>query len=275
MVLTNVRAELAKALRRPAHWLLLAVAITLSVMFAYLIPYAGYAGGTAGPPNSDLGLETMLPGAFVGNAIGGMPVFVGALAVILGVLVVGTEYSAETWKTVLSQGPSRATVYTGKLAAIAVATLGLTLVLITVSAGASALVASVEGQPLGWPPLVDVLGGIGAGWLVTTMWASFGALLAVVFRGIALPVGLGLVWLLAVQNLLAAIAAPLVDWIADLQLGLPGPNAGSLVAAFGAGTDTPGVDALVGGGQAALVVAAYLVVFAVSGGWLLSRGDLT
>ncbi|MPY79704.1 MAG: ABC transporter permease subunit [Actinophytocola sp.] len=274
-MLPNIRAELAKALRRPANWLLLAIAVTLTLTFAYLIPYAGYAGGTEGPPNSDLGLKSMLPGEFVGNAIGGMPVFVGALAVILGVLVLGTEYSAQTWKTVLSQGPSRGTVFAGKLAAIAVATMVLTLVLVAVSAAASALVAAVEGQPFDWPPLADVAGGIGAGWLVTAMWASFGALLAVVFRGIALPVGLGLVWLLAVQNLLASIAAPLVGWIADLQLGLPGPNAGSLVAALGARADTPGVADAVGGGQAALVVTAYLVAFAVSGGWLLSRSDIT
>lgn len=274
MLLSNVRAELAKALRRPANWLLLAVAVTLSLTFAYLIPYAGYAGGTAAPPDSDLGLPGMLPPAYVGNAIAGMPVFAGALAVILGVLVVGTEYTATTWKTVLAQGPSRATVYASKLATIAVATLAMTLVLAAVSAAASALVAAVENQPFDWPPLTEQLAGIGGGWLVALMWASFGALLAVVFRGVALPVGLGLVWLLAVQNLLAGIAAPLVAWIADLQLGLPGPNAGSLVAALGAGTDTPGVATTVGGGQAALVVAAYLVAFAVSGGWLLSRTDL-
>lgn len=274
MLLSNIRAELAKALRRPANWLLLAVAVTLSLTFAYLIPYAGYAGGTEAPPNSDLGLPGMLPSAYVGNAIAGMPVFAGALAVILGVLVVGTEYTATTWKTVLAQGPSRTTVYASKLATIAVATLAMTLVLAGVSAAASALVAAVENQLFDWPPLTEQLAGIGGGWLVALMWASFGALLAVVFRGVALPVGLGLVWLLAVQNLLAGIAAPLVAWIADLQLGLPGPNAGSLVAALGAGTDTPGVATTVGGGQAALVVAAYLVAFAVSGGWLLSRTDL-
>ena len=115
---------------------------------------------------------------------------------------------------------------------------------------------------------------VAAGWLIAAMWPVLGALLGIALRGVALPVGLGLVWLLAVQNLLALIAAPLLDWVAQLQKALPGPNAGSLVAALGAGGDTPGVEALVGGGQAALIVGAYLLVFAAAGGALLRRRDI-
>jgi ABC-2 type transport system permease protein len=271
---SNARAELARVVRRPANWLLLAVAVVLSVTFAYLIPYAGFAGGTQGPPGSDRGLPTMLPGQFVGNAVGGMPVFVGALALIFGVLVVGSEYGWQTWKTVLAQGPSRPRVYGAKLAAVGTGVLVLVLVLFAVAAAASAVVAGLENQAMTWPSAADVLTGIGGGWLVTMMWACLGVLLGVALRGVALPIGLGLVWLLAVQNLLAAIAAPLVDWIAQMQKGLPGPNAGSLVAALGAGSDTPGVAALVNGGQATLVVVAYLLGFALVGGWLVSRRDI-
>ena len=90
----------------------------------------------------------------------------------------------------------------------------------------------------------------------------------------ALPVGLGLVWLLAVQNLVASLAAPLIDSVADLQTGLPGPDAGSLVAALGANPTMPGVAEMAGAGQAALVVGGYLVAFAAVGGWLLSRRDI-
>ena len=45
----DVRAEITKQLRRPAHWLLLGVGLLLSLTFGYLVPYAGYAGGTSGP----------------------------------------------------------------------------------------------------------------------------------------------------------------------------------------------------------------------------------
>jgi hypothetical protein len=146
------------------------------------------------------------------------------------------------------------------------------LALFAATAGASALVASLEGQALVWPPVTDILLGLGAGWLVATMWGALGVLLAIGLRSVALPIGLGLVWLLAVQNLLASIAAPLLDWVAQLQKALPGPNAGALAAAFGA--NAPGVEQVVGSGQATAVLAGYLIVFGVLGGWLLHRRDI-
>jgi ABC-2 type transport system permease protein len=273
-MLGSIRAELTKAARRPASWLLMAVAVVLTLTFAYLVPYMGLAGGAEGAPSADRGLTSMLPDQFVGNAIGGTPVFVGALALIFGVLVVGGEYGSETWKTVLAQGPSRSRVYVAKLVTVALGVLVLALAMFGTAALASAVVAGVEQQPMSWPSPADLVTGLAAGWLVTMMWASLGILMAVLFRSVALPIGLGLVWLLAVQNLLASIAAPLVDWIAEMQKGLPGPNAGSLVGAVGGQADTPGVTDLVGGGQATLVVAGYLLLFTVVGGWLLNRRDI-
>lgn len=273
-MLGSIRAEITKAARRPASWLLLAVAVVLTLTFAYVVPYMGLLGSAEGAPSADRGLASMLPDRFVGNSIGGMPVFVGALALIFGALVVGSEYVSETWKTVLAQGPSRMRVYTAKLVTVAVGMLVLALTMFVFAALASVVVASMEDQPVTWPTLADLALGLGAGWLVTMMWASLGILMAVAFRSVALPIGLGLVWLLAVQNLLASIAAPLVDWIAEMQKGMPGPNAGSLVGAVGGQADTPGVTDLVAGGQATLVVAAYLLAFAAVGGWLLSRRDI-
>ncbi|OKI89392.1 ABC transporter permease subunit [Micromonospora sp. CB01531] len=269
----SFRAELIKLVRRPATWLLLAITLVLALIFTYVFPYASIAGGTTGP-NTDRTLPMLLPDQLVGNSLGGLPVFLGSIVLILGVLTVGGEYGWGTWKTVLSQGPSRLEVYAGKLLALAAAALAVVLAVFAVGAVASVLIALAEGQPVHWPSVGDLLTGIGAGWLIATMWAMLGAVLAVALRAVALPVGLGLVWMLAVQNLLAAIAAPLLDWVAQVQKGLPGPNAGSLAAALGSPGDTPGVGATVGGGQAALVVAAYLVAFALIGGALLRRRDI-
>jgi ABC-2 type transport system permease protein len=269
----HLRAEAIKLLRRPATWTLLGVALALSLMFTYLIPYAGYAGGTSGP-TSERGLATMLPDRLVGNSIAGLPVFLGALLLILGVLTVGSEYAWGTWKSVLTQDPSRARTYAAKLIVLAIAALATVLAVFAAGAIASTVIAAAEDRAMHWPGVADLLTGIGAGALIATMWTVLGALLAIALRGVALPVGLGLVWLLAVQNLLASIAAPLIGWIAQLQKGLPGPNAGSLVAALGSGSDTPGVEALVGGVPATVVVAGYLVVFAVLGGVVLRRRDI-
>lgn len=272
-MLTNVRAELVKTFRRPAVWLLIAIACLLAITFTYLIPYAGLSGVVDGP-TSGRGLASMLPAKFVGNSLGGMPIFVGSLALIFGVLAIGTEYASTTWKTVLAQGPSRFTVYGAKLAAVAIFAFILTASLFVVSAASSAVVAALKDQPMDWPGFADLVTGFGAGWLIVAMWTAFGVVLAVALRGLALPIGLGLVWMLVVQNLLAAIAAPLIDWIAEMQKWLPGPNAGSLVLALGANPASPGVAALVGNGRATLMIAAYLLAFVVTGGWLLMRRDI-
>ncbi|HEY2949273.1 MAG TPA: ABC transporter permease [Micromonosporaceae bacterium] len=269
----SFQAELTKVVKRPASWLLLALALSLMLIFAYLVRYASYAGGTGGV-NTAGGLAVMLPDRLVGNSIGGLPVFLGALVLIHGVLVAGGEYGWGTWKTVLVQGPSRLTVYGAKLLALAVANVALMLAMFGVGAVASATIAAAENQPLAWPSIGDLAIGFGAGWLIASMWTGLGVLLAVLLRGVALPIGLGLVWMLAVQNLLASIAAPLLDVVATAQKGLPGPNAGSLTAALGSATTTPGVERIVGSGQAAIVVAVYLVAFAALGGVLLRRRDV-
>ncbi|MBK1783010.1 ABC transporter permease subunit [Prauserella cavernicola] len=270
-VLADVRAELRKQVRRPAHWLLLGVAVVLTLTFAYVIPYLGYTGRSG---ERSRGLESMLPAELVGNTIAGTPVFVGALALIFGVLVVGGEYGWQTWKTVLAQGSPRLRVFAAKVVVTTLGSLVLVLALLATGAAAGLGVALLQGAPITWPSLPALLVGAGGGWLITTMWAMAGVLLAVALRGVALPIGLGLVWLLAVQNLLSAVAAPLVDWIASLQKVLPGPNAGSLVSALGAPSGTPGVSEVVGAGQGAVVVACYLVVFTVVGGFLLWRRDI-
>ncbi|MGH3469552.1 MAG: ABC transporter permease [Thermocrispum sp.] len=274
MMLTNVRAELTKQAYRPSSWLLLGIAALLTLTFAYVIPYAGYTGAVTGGPAAERGLASMLPAQFVGSVLGGLPVFVGALSLIFGVLVAGSEYGFETWKSVLGQQPSRMTVYGAKLVTVAAGTLTGVLTLFTVTAVASLVVAGVEGHAVLWPDAGEIAVGAAGAWLVATMWGSLGVLLGIGLRSVALPIGLGLVWLLAVQNLLSGIAAPMVPFIADLQTYLPGPNAGALAAALGASTRTPGVEAVVGAGHATIVLAAYLVAFCGLGGRLLRRRDI-
>ncbi|ADD40523.1 ABC transporter permease [Stackebrandtia nassauensis] len=270
----STKAELHKMVRRGANWFMLAIALVLGLTFAYLVPYAGYVGGDSDIPSADRGLEALLPAEFVGNSIGGLPFFTGAISLILGALAIGNEYGWGTWKTVLTQGPSRLTVFSGKLAALTVANLVLVASGIATSAAASAIIASVEDQAMDWPAFADVALGLGGGWLIAMMWTMMGVTLAVTTRGVAVAVGIGLVWMLAVQNLLVSIAAPLIDWIADAQEWLPGPVAGSLVESLGANPNTPGVAELVSDGHALTVICGYLLLFGVLSGVLLRRRDV-
>src|SRR5690606_39401329 len=93
MMTTAIRAELTKQGHRSASWLLLGSGTLLTVTFGYPVPYVGLSDGSAAR-----GLDAMLRGNFVGAAVGGLPVFVGALALIFGVLVGGGGCGYEQWK---------------------------------------------------------------------------------------------------------------------------------------------------------------------------------
>lgn len=278
-------AELLKVGRRPAMWLVAVVWLVLSLVFGYLFPYLSYRGAPTGPAagagaaSAEQVLAEALPANLVPTAIQGFPVFAGALALLLGVLSAGSEYGWGTWKTILAQGPGRLAVLAGKLGALGLVLLLVVLATFAVAAPASWLVAWVESQPLRWPPLAELAQGLAAGWLVVAMWGWAGMFLGILVRGTSLAIGLGLVWTLAVENLVRGFAS-LLAAIDTLQRWLPGTNAGSLAAAVGvpvqgAPGGTPGVTATVDGTRATLVLATYLVAFTAVAAVLLQRRDVT
>ncbi|HEY2723885.1 MAG TPA: ABC transporter permease [Pseudonocardiaceae bacterium] len=272
-------AELLKLRKRPATWILVGVWLTLALTFAYVFPYLSYrTGGSTGP---DAGtapaalLAGMLPANLVPTVLGGYPLFGGALVLILGALMTGSEYGYGTLKTLLTQRPRRLEVLGGTLTALVLVVLALGIANFALAAGASSLIAATESAPGGFPPAVDLLQGLATGWLILGMWGLLGALAGIAFRGTALAVGLGLVWALVLENLIRGVARllPVVD---TLQRALPGVNAGSLVAALGTGgRPAPGVTAVVGGTQAAVVLGCYAVGFVLLAGVLLARRDVT
>lgn len=270
-------AELFKLRKRSANWALLAFWLVLNMVFSYLVPYTSYlsGGGASGQPPEQV-LADALPANMIFNAVAGIPVFAGALALILGALSMGSEYGYGTLPVILTQRPRRLSVFDGKVLALAV-TLGVVIVVtFAVNALVSWTIATVEAQPVNWPPAVDILQGIGAGWLITFVWCMFGLFLATVLRGVALPIGLGIIWIVGVQNVISGVAAPLLEAVQTLQQGLPGANAGSLVAAlFGDDGSTPGIVSVVGGTQAAITLVAYCVLFAAVAALTLRNRDVT
>ncbi len=281
-MIASLVAELMKLAKRPALWVVVGVWMTLSLVFGYVFPYFSYRGTPSGPDaGADLGervLSEALPAALVPAAIQGFPLFAGALALLLGVLASGGEYGWRTMKVLLTLGPSRLSVLAGKLLALAVAMLLIVLSTFVVDASASLLVASATDKPVDWPPLGELIAGVGAGWLVVGMWCLAGAFLGTLVRGTALAVGLGLVWALAVENLLR-IFGSIVDAVDVVQRFMPGTNAGALAAALGVPVQgqpggTPGVTDVVGGMPAALVLVAYLVVFVAASAVLVLRRDV-
>jgi ABC-2 type transport system permease protein len=279
----SLSAELLKLRKRPATWLVGAVFVTLGLVFAYLFPYLSYrSGGARQGPVAGSGEELLLdalPANLVPSALGGWPLFGGALALVLGALITGSEYGWGTLKTVLAQRPGRLAVLGGKVTAAALVTAVMVMISLAADAVASWAIAAAENRAVDWPPLPDLAQGFAAGWLIVTMWCVAGMFLGTVLRGTALPVGIGLVWALVIEQLVRGFASTL-DAIDVVQRWLPGTNAGALVAALGAptqaqGRGTPGITDVVGGTHATLVVAGYLITLTAATAIVLRRRDVT
>jgi ABC-2 type transport system permease protein len=279
----SFQAEILKLRKRPATWVLLGVTLALGLLFGYLLPYSSWVTSDQNFQTEGLDPQAVLtgtlPGELVPTSLGGFPVFAGALALILGALASGSEYGWGTLQTALTQRPTRLAVYGGKLAALATATLAIVLAVFAVNAATSAVIATLESRPLDYPSPAALAEGIGSGWLVMGMWSGLGAVLGFAFRGVALPVGLGVVWVLGVENLVSAVADSLLTGLRPLRDLLPGVNAGSLVWSLAPGGGTsgeppPGVIDAVSGGRASVALALYVAAFVAAGALLVRRRDV-
>ena len=277
-------AEILKLRKRPATWVLLGVTLALELLFGYLLPYSSWVTSDQNFQTQGLDPQAVLtgtlPAELVPTSLGGFPVFAGALALILGALAAGSEYGWGTMQTALTQRPTRLAVYGGKLAALAAATLAVVLAVFAVNAVTAGLIATLESRPLDYPSLAALAEGVGSGWLIMGMWCGLGAVLGFAFRGVALPVGLGVVWVLGVENLVSAVADSLLTGLRPLRDLLPGVNAGSLVWSLApgggaSGEPPPGVIDAVSGSRASIALATYVVGFAVAGALLVRRRDVT
>jgi ABC-2 type transport system permease protein len=274
----SFRAELMLLRRRAATWILLAVAIFLSLLFRYALPYSSYLS-EATPGRTAADLRSLLPESVVSNVLGGFPFYFATLALILGALAFGSEYGWDTLKTSLMQQPSRLRLFLAKAAAIGVVLVLFAGSILVVGAIASYIVALREGAAVTWPPVWDVVRAFGAGWLILTLWALFGGLLAVLSRGTAMAIGLGIVYGLVVEGLVTGFGSS-IQLLQDVAQGFLRTNGYSLVAPLrdkvveeaGPGAFSgPFVDAW----QALLVITAYLIVFGAISALILQRRDVT
>jgi ABC-type transport system involved in multi-copper enzyme maturation permease subunit len=278
--IASARAELLRLRKWPAVWITIGAWLALTTMFGYLFNYLSYKTGDTsfsneGETSASL-LAELLPANIPYVFIQGMPMFGGALMMMLGAIIAGNGYGWGTWKTVFTQGPSRRSVVAGSLAALSVFVVVTVLVTVAWCFALSLLVSVTESQSLVWPSLAELGKSLGAGILVMEMFALIGYLLGTLARGPALSVGLGLVWALVVENLLRGVGE-LLGPVEAFTKALPGTGAGSLVGSIvgtGGPDPTPGVLDALGGGAATISVLAYLLLTPVVAGWLIGRRDV-
>lgn len=277
----STSAELLRLRKWPVVWVLVSVWLALNLTFAYVLNYIAYATGSGNLGTGDATdglLAGLLPEAIPRVFTGGLPMFGGAIMMILAALAAGSGFGWGTWKTVFTQGPSRLVAFGGTQVALAVVVVAILATQLVLDFGASILIATVESQALVWPDVGALARSVGGGLLISGMWAATGVLIGVLTRSPAIAVGLGLVWSFVVENLLRGVAN-LISGLEYVTNVLPGTAAGSMAGALGAtsesdGDGAPGVLTVLSGGESALLLTAYLVVFVVVAMVLVNRRDL-
>lgn len=286
-MIRSLRAELIRLGRWPVTWILCGTWLAVNVTFGYLflsltyndVSGEGFAADASSPAKAQAVLAQMMPDSVPATLLSQLPMFGGALMLLLGSLAFGSGYGWGTWKTVFMTGPRRSVAVAGTMLALGTIVTGLMVITFAVDLLAAYTVAMAESQPVIWPTLAETARGLGAMLLISGMWTAFGVLLGTLTRGPALATGLGLVWVLVVEHLLRGVSAMLgaVDAVANV---LPGTAAGSLAGALGAlpqgdPNGTPGVLTTIGGTAATALLGAYLFVFVVASFALKARRDVT
>ena len=278
--------ELFKAGRRPAVWVCVLGLLAAVVTIGYALPWLAE---TYSPPSSAQGLPsgttladfkvTLYPINFVRQTLQQWAVLGGVFALILGVLLQGSEYGWGTVKTMYTQRDGRLVMLAGKVGALAVVVLVLVLGLFAVAAASSTVAALLDGKSLDFPGVAETIKGIGAMFLIYGFWSLFGLTLATLFRQSAMAIGLGLAYALVVEGLIFGFGGGLLgDWVKKIQEWFPIANTSYLADSFGAirlrglpAQAAPYADAT----HAVAVLATYVVAFVVISAMVLRLRDVT
>jgi hypothetical protein len=166
-------------------------------------------------------------------------------------------------------------VVAGKILARLIAVGGQVLVGFSVALVASTLIALAQRAPIAAPDVTNLLSGVLVAWLIVAVWAALGALLGAALRSTAMPIGLGFVYLL-LEELVSGLAGRSA-LIATFTRLLPGTSAGSLASSIlptAFGPTAPGMNTLIAGPEAALVLLLYALVAGGLTGAIITLRDV-
>jgi ABC-2 type transport system permease protein len=268
----SFKAEWRKLRRRPAVWWLGAFVLAM-IVAVYAFSWIEYNSSSFHPesrvPLAQL-KAALYPANFASLIASGIGMIGGALMLVMGALVVGSEYGWTAFKTVYAQRPGRLQVLAGQLTAISAVNAIVVVALYAVAAVSSATIATLAGASITWPAFADIAKALGATWLIFEVWMLLGMFMAYAFRQSALAIGLGLAYMLAIEGILfRALSGLHLDWLTSVEKFMVGQNAASLAGSFSS-TGTP----LVSAGHAILVVALYAAGFVIISSVLVKARDV-
>jgi ABC-2 type transport system permease protein len=272
-MIASIKAEWRKNRFRPAFLVSAGLIAGIVVLFYSAEWYqATHPGGI----RDAVSILTLYPDQFVNNVMGAAFPLGAAMAIVLGALLAGSEYSWGTLKTVFTQRPGRLSTLTGRVLVFQVWMGIMTLIIFAVGAAYSVVIASFEGHAIVWPAAIDIVKGIGAIWLVLAVNGSLGIALGVLFRQSAAALGVGLIYVTVLQIILVRFISTFnggsYKWITNW---FDGQNATALMNSFTSPAFGHATPPAIGAEQAVLTLAAYLAVFIVASAALLRQRDVT
>ena len=280
-MINSFKAEWRKLRQRPAVWVLGGIMLGALILFGYAFNWIQLSFPSAKfHPEGGLTiaqLKTVLyPINFVKNSLEGVGIVGSILTLILGALVVGSEFGWGTVKTVYTQRPGRLQTLAGQVAVVSVITAIFTVAFYSVAAVASLGIALGDHAIITWPATIDILKALGATWLIFESWSLFGMTLAFLFRQSAMAIGIGLAYVLAIEGILFRLLGGFdASWVTTIEKFFLGQNAGALIKSFGQPFPNPGQAApIVTAGVAVLVLVVYSLVFAGASSLVVRSRDV-
>jgi len=272
-MIATIKFEWRKLRFRPAFFVSAGLIAALTALVYFFSWYQALH-----PSTGDRGLvniATLYPDQFVNQVIGAGAIG-GAIAIVLGAIYAGSEFSWGTLKTMFTQRPGRLTVWAGRLVVFSLWMGIMAAVLFVAGAALSVVVALFQGHAISWPAAVDIAKGFGAIWLIFVAEGAIGLGLGVVIRQSAAALGAGLIYLLAVE----LIAVRFIDsinngaykWIGNLFVG---QNAAALTQSFTSPAFGRSLAPAISAEHAVLVLAAYGVGLMIIAAGLLRLRDVT
>ncbi|HYM49578.1 MAG TPA: ABC transporter permease subunit [Candidatus Limnocylindrales bacterium] len=276
-MIASYRADTLKIRKRTANWILLAVLLLILVFLDYVVGFIVLKNPPPGfrstVPASTLIRETY-PENLVPNVISGMLTIGAAILLIFGALSTASEFGWLTVQTILVQGPTRRAVLAGKILALAVVSLLVTIILFAAAALTSYLLVTISGVSSSWPAATTLLRGMGATWFILGVYTAFGMALGVVFRSTAAAIGGGLTYVFVVEGILGLVLGN-ADWAKEILKFLPGEAATAVSRLFpysftGLEQRAPLID----GTRGLITLGVYLVAFLVISLVVFDRRDV-
>jgi ABC-2 type transport system permease protein len=252
--MTNlVKAELQKARATRSLWLLAGIGIASCVAWAALQVIVFMSPDTA----NDRAVEAAYSMAQQGYVF----------AMIIGIIVVASEYRHKTITWTFLVTPRRGRVITGKLVAAGLLGLLLGLAAVAVTTPVAAVLLAVHDYPVTTPDLpVVLLGSV----LSTVLWSVFGAALGALIRNLVAAVTFAFVWFFYVEWLLVMMVPAVGRWT---PTGVGKAVSGWTRDALGAGPFAAGELLPMWAGGLALL--GYALVAAVAARLISVRRDVT